>query len=467
MAAKGVGGKGIGRTFYPCQKKMVYRLSLSSVMHNPKLRPLQGVPSPTFSSDASVTRDALKVEIASVRPTDQPSEKLRSLQRDLNQKAFAENMDSGGGGGVEAEAETQGPAAVVDLQKSEYFRSLLQPLRHRRTAAISAYVPSPGVERSARKSTNGTRSTPSRHAHRALMRGEEELATSLSVHSRTLLPNLNGLDGSILSNSSLPLHSSTTGPAPPFPSLLSLKKSSSFTGEERHLDSSNVAGSSPQPALSRTAPAAIARSSSLSSSSSPSLGAAQRDPLDSLLKTSLRKLIQSEGGGASTEDAMGQTAEQPSSSEPLPCADPGRIIPLPSVRGHEVSSATPVFTDSTEVAKEEGGRGRGHGSDSDLMFLVPTIATQDGSSTSFLSHSSSWEPLHASNMRTTRREESDARPFRTVVQGRSPGRPPRLGVPQTQTQTYRKHKAATHKLQLNRGFKYSRNTTLINNSSLN
>lgn len=420
LGAKSTNGKQISPTWYPCDKKVMYRLSLAATLNlqKPQLQPLQ----PPHSNSLRQTNP--NSVVTSVRP---PS--------DLLQNPGLESSSHG-----KQEFGT-GVAEELSLRHDDYFRSLLRPLRPPRRS-LTTVIPLPVAEQtisSHNRQQQLTRKQQQLQQQSHFRRGggfvDLELSSPLSLLSQSLQPPVLPLtqEASSLarsqtsSSTSQPLHRPTAGPAPPFPSLVSLRRSASMSSDSK----SSSSGAHRQQSLTRPP-------------SSPAAGdpfAVEpldegMDNLSAILKSSIRGMLH-------REDSFQQPNQQHLQQQTSEVSSAGS--------DRHISPKHTVFTDSYESAAQHS-----HTESSGEGVVDQFIEAKEAalSLTHPLWSSGQWAPLNSPGSASV-----DSQPFRGLVAGSSSQKLQRVSSNVGQMQSYRKHKAATHKLQLNRGFKYSRNNT--------
>ena len=220
-------GKQISQTWYPCEKKVVYRLAAQNSSARPRLDPLC-IPS------GGSTRSGGKRSSS----TKKKSSAVESHPFDGSSRDTADDHE----GKVKYPSE-EGVAAptigIKDLKKDRFFQSLLQPSRQTSSNTLT-FIPLP--EELSDRQNNRSRKIAKR------FRGMK-LSTSASSFYRngglvtgsnplSLLPHNLNTSGELVSNSSASqqiLHPSTAGPLPPEPlTRVLLVSSQSFVSGDSH-----------------------------------------------------------------------------------------------------------------------------------------------------------------------------------------------------------------------------------------
>jgi len=224
------------------------------------------------------------------------------------------------------------------------------------------------------------------------------------------------------STSQLP-HRPTAGPAPPFPSLVSLHRSASISSGTQRSHSQQPSSPAAGTSSKEVDPFAIEHRDKEDEG---------MDNLSAILKSSIRGMLHK-------EDSFQQQHH-------LPHQPPSEVSSAGSDR-HIVPKRTD-FTDSYETAAQHISTDGSGGSVVNHLSQSHLLHSSWGSGM--------WAPLNSPT--SSSGDVVHSQPFKGLVAGSSSQQLQRVANT-GQMQSYRKHKAATHKLQLNRGFKYSRNNT--------
>ena len=339
---------------------------------------------------------------------------------------------------------------VADLKKDEYFLSLIKPAK--RIDSLS----SPDREMAKRHISKAPR-RPRMNLSSSSVLPSGDVSSPLSLLSQSQAQLSSSLPDPSKersqSSSSLLAGTSklTAGPTPPFPSLQSLRKSMSTGAVVMPSDSLSSAVQIPLPRVHSEgfAVGTAGHGSSISFSDeikSKSVG----DSLDAILKSSLNSMIikeesQSSQLQPSSLAALQELGRRGSSGE-VTSSEGSRRAP----RSLTIDASASMIIKSSPVGRRQQW---GNFSESQSHLGNVNVSAQNSSNVSDYIQFPSSPTFFASNS-----DRSLLSPFRPP----SPPYPSSKGLavipaamhlPQ---QTYRKHKALPHKLQLNKGFKYTK-----------